>query len=92
MSKDAAKFARKILKDVSRSFALTIPMLDKDIKDEVLLTYLQDRILDNFEDEIQPQNLELQKDMMDRVTKVFSLEEYDRLKDFEVIKEKYVTN
>ena len=86
MSAEAMKFARNILKEVSRSFALTIPMLDDEIKDEVLLTYLEDRILDNFEDEIHPENFELQKDMMDRVSRIFSPEEYNRDEDFEIIK------
>lgn len=84
---ESMKFARKILKKVSRSFALTIPMLDKEIQDEVLLTYLQDRILDNFEDEIQPPNIKLQQDMMDRVSRIFSTKDYDRSQDFTLIKE-----
>lgn len=82
------KFAKNILKDVSRSFALTIPMLDKIIKDEVLVNYLQDRILDNFEDEIQPPDLKLQKRMMDKVSRIFSPEDYDRQEDFKEIKAK----
>mgnify|MGYP006293482593 CR=1 FL=1 len=86
MTADPMKFAKDILSEVSRSFALTIPMLDDEIKDEVLLSYLQDRILDNFEDEIQPANLELQRDMMDRVSRVFSPEDYDRSHDFKLIK------
>ncbi len=86
MTADPMKFAKDILGDVSRSFALTIPMLDDEIKDEVLLSYLQDRILDNFEDEIQPANLELQRDMMNRVSHVFSPEDYDRSHDFKLIK------
>lgn len=86
MTAEPMKFARKILKKVSRSFALTIPMLDDEIKDEVLLTYLQDRILDNFEDEIHPPDLELQQDMMDRVSRIFSTSDYDRSKDFKIIK------
>ncbi len=88
MKANPMKFSREILKDVSRSFALTIPMLDKEIKDEVLLTYLQDRILDNFEDEIYPVDLELQKNMMDKVSRIFSPEDYDRRADFEAVKEK----
>ncbi|MGM0548196.1 MAG: squalene/phytoene synthase family protein [Bacillota bacterium] len=87
MSTESMKFARKILKKVSRSFALTIPMLDKEIQDEVLLTYLQDRILDNFEDEIQPPNFKLQQDLMDRVSRIFSTEDYNRNQDFKLIKE-----
>lgn len=89
MSGQAMKFARKILKDVSRSFALTIPMLDDEIKDEVLLTYLQDRILDNFEDEIKDEiDSELRKKLMDKVSSIFSTRDYDRSQDFELIKEK----
>jgi farnesyl-diphosphate farnesyltransferase len=88
MKANSMKFSREILKEVSRSFALTIPMLDKEIKDEVLLTYLQDRILDNFEDEINPADIEFQKKMMDKVTHIFSPEDYDRSTDFEIIKEK----
>lgn len=87
MRAEPMKFAKDILGKVSRSFALTIPMLDEEIKDEVLLAYLQDRILDNFEDEIHPPNLKLQKDMMDRVSKIFSTEEYDRSADFKIIED-----
>jgi farnesyl-diphosphate farnesyltransferase len=88
MTANSMKFSKEILKEVSRSFALTIPMLDKEIKDEVLLTYLQDRILDNFEDEINPADFEFQKKMMDKVSRIFSPEEYDRSTDFRIIKGK----
>jgi len=88
MSAEPMKYAKEILKKVSRSFALTIPMLDPEIKDEVLLAYLQDRILDNFEDEIHPPDLKLQREMMDRVSRIFSPADYDRSSDFAVIKEK----
>ncbi|KXS49221.1 farnesyl-diphosphate farnesyltransferase [Halanaerobium congolense] len=88
MKSDPMEFAKNILSRVSRSFALTIPMLDEEIKNEVLLAYLQDRILDNFEDEIHPPDLELQKEMMDKVSRIFSTEEYDRSSDFRVIKDK----
>ena len=87
MTEGSMKFAREILKKVSRSFALTIPMLDDEIKDEVLLAYLQDRILDNFEDEIHPPDIKLQQEMMDRVSRIFSTEKYDRSPDFAAVKE-----
>jgi farnesyl-diphosphate farnesyltransferase len=86
MTAEPMEYARKILKKVSRSFALTIPMLDEQIKDEVLLAYLQDRILDNFEDEIHPPDLKLQKEMMDRISRIFSPADYDRSSDFEAVK------
>ncbi len=88
MTVEPMKYAKEILKKVSRSFALTIPMLDAEIKDEVLLAYLQDRILDNFEDEIHPPDLKLQREMMNRISRIFSPADYDRSSDFKVIKEK----
>lgn len=88
MTAEPMEYARTILKKVSRSFALTIPMLDEQIKDEVLLAYLQDRILDNFEDEIHPPNFKLQQEMMDLISRIFSTEDYDRSSDFKIIKEK----
>lgn len=88
MKSDQMNFARDILAEVSRSFALTIPMLDEEIKDEVLLAYLQDRILDNFEDEVQKIELDLQKKLMDTVSRIFSPENYDRASDFKLIKDK----
>jgi farnesyl-diphosphate farnesyltransferase len=88
MTAEPMKYAKEILKKVSRSFALTIPMLDDEIKDEVLLAYLQDRILDNFEDEIHPPDLKLQREMMDRISRIFSPADYDRSSDFKIIKEK----
>ncbi len=71
----ALKFCRRILTDVSRSFALTIPMLDKSIYKEVMITYLQDRLLDNFEDEITGISLRERKYLMDKVVEIFSPEE-----------------
>ena len=50
-NKKAIDFCREILQDVSRSFALTIPLLDDKMKEPVMITYLQDRLLDSFEDE-----------------------------------------
>lgn len=52
---------------------MTIPMLDKDIYKPVLITYLQDRLLDNFEDEIREDDITLaeRKEMMDEVVKLF---------------------
>ncbi|MGM0410165.1 MAG: squalene/phytoene synthase family protein [Bacillota bacterium] len=74
MSDNAIKFCEDILKKVSRSFALTIPMLDDDIYKEVMITYLQDRLLDNFEDELNDISLEKRKYLMDEVVKIFAPE------------------
>jgi len=68
---EALKFCREILKKVSRSFALTIPFLDNSIHDPVMVTYLQDRLLDNFEDEVRGISLEQRKYLMDRVVDIF---------------------
>jgi len=71
MSEKAIEFCEKILKRVSRSFALTIPMLDDKIYKEVMITYLQDRLLDNFEDEIKDISFEERIYLMDKVEEIF---------------------
>ncbi|MFW5999243.1 MAG: phytoene/squalene synthase family protein [Halanaerobiaceae bacterium] len=71
MPEEAVKFCRRILSDVSRSFALTIPMLDDRLYRPVMVTYLQDRLLDNFEDEGDNIPVERRKYLMDRVVEVF---------------------
>ncbi len=85
MSEKPLKFCRDILSKVSRSFALTIPMLDDAIRDEVLVTYLQDRILDNFEDEVEGIEFKKRKMLMDTVSIIFSSRDYDRNEDFKII-------
>ncbi len=71
MSQEPAKFCQEILKKVSRSFALTIPLLDPAIREPVMIVYLQDRLLDSFEDELPGLERERRKKMMDRVVAIF---------------------
>ncbi|HQD05128.1 MAG TPA: squalene/phytoene synthase family protein, partial [Halanaerobiales bacterium] len=52
MEGEAYQYCKKILTEVSRSFALSIPMLDDVLQKPVTIVYLQDRLLDNFEDEL----------------------------------------
>jgi len=47
----AMSYCRSILQNVSRSFALTIPLVEKNILVPILVGYLEARILDSFEDE-----------------------------------------
>src|SRR3989338_22849 len=47
----AMQYCRSILQNVSRSFALTIPLVEKNILIPILVGYLEARILDSFEDE-----------------------------------------
>jgi len=82
----AYKFCKKILKDVSRSFALTIPMLDEVVRKEVLLTYLQDRLLDNFEDEVEKLETAEQKELMDCVAALFQPNQADANYYLKIIK------
>lgn len=70
MAQEPVKFCKDILSDVSRSFALTIPMLDDRIYKPIMITYLQDRLLDNFEDEGDI-SLERRKYFLDRVVEIF---------------------
>ena len=71
MAKNPEKFCNNILSKVSRSFALTIPLLDDCLHDPVLITYLQDRLLDNFEDELPELSLSRRKYLMNRVVELF---------------------
>ena len=71
MSEKAIEFCEDILKRVSRSFALTIPMLDDKIYKEVMITYLQDRLLDNFEDEVKDISFKERTYLMDKVEEIF---------------------
>ena len=72
MAEQPIKFCKKILKKVSRSFALTIPMLDDRLYEPVMIVYLQDRLLDNFEDEVEGIPLEERKRLMDKVVEIFN--------------------
>ena len=69
-NKKALDFCRSIMQKVSRSFALTIPLLDKRIREPVMITYLQDRLLDSFEDEGEI-NSSQRKAYMNEVVKLF---------------------
>lgn len=73
MSGEAVKFCRKILPKVSRSFAQSIPMLDDVLHIPVTIIYLQDRLLDSFEDEISEEEITLSQRMklMDQVVELF---------------------
>lgn len=44
-------YCLQALKNVSRSFALTIPMIEESIRTPILIGYLEARVLDSFEDE-----------------------------------------
>jgi farnesyl-diphosphate farnesyltransferase len=70
-NKKAIDFCRDILQDVSRSFALTIPLLDDKMKEPVMITYLQDRLLDSFEDEGEIKT-DKRKQYMDLVVDLFN--------------------
>ena len=86
-NKKAIDFCRNILQEVSRSFALTIPLLDKRIREPVMITYLQDRLLDSFEDEGEIDSLQ-RKEFMDNVVKLFNPEVEDKENIIENIESK----
>jgi farnesyl-diphosphate farnesyltransferase len=81
------KFCEAILTRVSRSFALTIPMLDEEIYFPVMLSYLQDRLLDNFEDEIRDISIDKQKELMDRVVDIFNPYNFHPESSIKIIRE-----
>src|SRR3989337_2587673 len=47
------QYCLQALNSVSRSFALTIPMIEESIHTPILMGYLEARVLDSFEDEYQ---------------------------------------
>lgn len=47
------QYCLQALNNVSRSFALTIPMIEESIRTPILMGYLEARVLDSFEDEYQ---------------------------------------
>lgn len=70
-NKKPIDFCRDIMQKVSRSFALTVPLLDKRIREPVMITYLQDRLLDSFEDEGEFEN-KIRREYMDEVINLFN--------------------
>lgn len=72
-NKKPIDFCRDIMQKVSRSFALTVPLLDKRIREPVMITYLQDRLLDSFEDEGEFDN-NIRREYMDEVINLFNPE------------------
>jgi len=83
----ALEYCRSVLKNVSRSFALTIPMVEKNILVPVLVGYLEARILDTFEDEKGDKDIDNKK-RVDNMKKVMSIiVEPDSLNSKKKIKE-----
>lgn len=87
MTQAEIDFCSNILDKVSRSFALTIPMLDDKLYKPVMITYLQDRLLDNFEDEVEGLSLDERKYLMDRVESIFNPDDSYPEADIKVIKD-----
>ena len=73
MEGEAYQYCKKILTEVSRSFALSIPMLDDVLQKPVTIVYLQDCLLDNFEDELPEDKISLEERfaLMDKVVELF---------------------
>jgi farnesyl-diphosphate farnesyltransferase len=78
-------YCRNALQNVSRSFALTIPLVEKNILVPILVGYLEARILDSFEDEKSDVNLDKRIENIKKVIKV--IERPDSLKSELMIKE-----
>ena len=56
-------YCRGALANVSRSFALTIPMIDCELRDKITVSYVVARVLDTLEDS--PIPMEMKKKLMD---------------------------
>ncbi len=84
---NALNYCREVLSEVSRSFALTIPMMDEELRDPVTVIYLQDRLLDNFEDELPDLETERRSELMDKVVRIFEPDQKSRPEEIEEIRD-----
>lgn len=86
------------LPQVSRSFTLTIPMIDHELRDKITVGYVVARVLDTLEDS--PIPLEMKKVLMDEWLEVLSSYEqnfnlntiYSKVKNIISKSSKYITN
>jgi farnesyl-diphosphate farnesyltransferase len=58
---DSLDYCKGALQSVSRSFALTIPLVEENILAPIMVGYLEARILDTFEDDIGRREISLQE-------------------------------
>ena len=61
MFQDSLDYCKGALQSVSRSFALTIPLVEENILAPIMVGYLEARILDTFEDDIGRREISLQE-------------------------------
>ena len=87
---DAIKYCRLALKNVSRSFALTIPMVEENILTPIVVGYLEARIIDSFEDEngeIQITQYERMKNIDKVIGIITNPERHDLMERIEELRE-----
>ena len=58
---DSVEYCKGALQSVSRSFALTIPLVEENILGPIMVGYLEARILDTFEDDIGRREITLEE-------------------------------
>ena len=58
---DSMEYCKGALQSVSRSFALTIPLVEENILGPIMVGYLEARILDTFEDDIGRREISLEE-------------------------------
>ena len=58
---DSMEYCKGALQSVSRSFALTIPLVEENILGPIMVGYLEARILDTFEDDIGKREISLEE-------------------------------
>ena len=58
---DSVEYCKGALQSVSRSFALTIPLVEENILGPIMVGYLEPRILDTFEDDIGRREITLEE-------------------------------
>lgn len=80
---EGVKYCRVTLNEVSRSFAITIPLVDSELRDKITIGYIVARVLDTLEDSSIPSHIK--EKLMDEWIEIISLKDtknvYERLKN-----------
>ena len=92
---DSMEYCKGALQSVSRSFALTIPLVEENILGPIMVGYLEARILDTFEDDIGRREISLEEriEAMNMLMEILENPNSESTKEkIEMLKDTYFTD
>ena len=92
---DSMEYCKGALQSVSRSFALTIPLVEENILGPIMVGYLEARILDTFEDDIGRREITLEEriEAMNMLMEILENPNSESTKEkIEMLKDTYFTD